>query len=363
MISLALTQHDQLNCAVVLHENRVTDLYIHNPQNPHLVTALVSGKVTRLLTGGRTGFVKFLDQEGYVPRLHNVKTGDLLLLSVLSAKTADKAPEMSMDVRLPGRFLIFLPHSSGIQFSKRLAPEQIVALQAPLQQLSNVGRGGWIVRSAAAHAKTTVILHEAAYLVAQERLLPQKAEKPKDDLVLPPLTPLQQAIINHGAEVDEIILPKGPAELEWLEKFAPDLSSKIKTGSLPAAVDLDAVLLHISRDRVTVGTGAWIQIERTKALTVIDVNGGEVTNHFQTNLQAVEVAAHELRLRNIGGMVVIDTIRLYEREQKEEVLQKLRQSSAHDPAGLEILGYSRMGLIECIRHARSPAVMDVVRKV
>ena len=363
MSDIFITRHDDLLLALIADRNRVTDLYIHNPARPALVSAIVCAKVVRVLQGGKSGFVKLPDgQDGFIGSLQGAKAGDFLALSVKSDKTSDKDAELTKDIRLLGRCLIFLPHGKGIQFSKRLAKNAQDKLAKPLRDLADAGKGGWIVRHAAAVATTDLIVQEANYLVAQAKRF-DEAPKNKAAILVPSYTFYQQAIINHSLFAQSVFVAEKQllAEIkDWLADFAPDLLPRLRAGSLPAHTDPDEIIEALQSTRVDMEKGAWLSIERTKAMTVIDVNGGDATSHLQINMQAVEEIARQIRLRNLGGMIVADVIRLPEPAQREKVLEKLKQLTADDPSPVDVLGYSRLGLVEMVRHARSAPNMDTI---
>jgi ribonuclease E/ribonuclease G len=165
---------------------------------------------------------------------------------------------------------------------------------------------------------------------------------------------------DYGVPGPEAIVVSGRiaerAIRAWCEAFAPDLLARIETsgGGLFDAYDLYASLEALADVRVPLGDGASLVIERTEALTAVDVNAGNARNVLSVNLAAVREIARQLQLRHIGGIVVIDFISMERQRDRAQIAAALESALADDPARTDILPMSAFGLIEMTRERRGP---------
>ncbi|HLG88805.1 MAG TPA: ribonuclease E/G, partial [Alphaproteobacteria bacterium] len=179
---------------------------------------------------------------------------------------------------------------------------------------------------------------------------------------LPAPDAARRLLRDHGLPAPDGIRVAGPAAsksvLRWCEAFAPSLLSRIEQHSGAGALfdlhDVDSAVDALAQPRVPLPGGASLIIERTQALTAIDVNSGSEANALAVNLAAAQEIARQLRLRHIGGIVVIDFISLPRAEDRSRTEVALAAALASDPARTQILPMSRLGLVELSRERRGP---------
>ena len=300
--------------------------------------------------------------------------GEPVVVQIKREASGTKAAVVTMDLTLPGRWLIHTPMMPGFTVSRRLAePRQRAELRAKMVSAiaaapDSCRQGGFIIRAVAATAEAAVVLHEAAALVrmmqtwlaANTGLLPA--------LLYPGLmAPVRVLVDCPMIPVNKIHVEDRVAEAglrDWAGSFAPDLEDRI-VGVRPGVglfemADLDGVIHNLTAKRVELPGGGWLMIERTQALWVIDVNGAERGDLAAVNAAAAAVIAKQIRLRNMGGMIIVDFITPNGASARRVLTDRLSALVADDPAGVEVYGMSRLGLMEMTRVRRGPPLQDVV---
>ena len=384
-----------LTRAAVLSGGRLTDLYIDHAERPSLLGHVFLGRVERIATGldgafvdlgtGKSGLLSALDARGPKgrpkakgERIGNLlRTGQTVLVQVKADATGAKGPSLTMDITLPGRFLVHAPLGRDVAVSKRLGsgPERAELAR----RVQDVASGaGWIVRAGAATASDGLLAAESDALHLAWRQIRDAAEQGGGPaLLLPGPDATRRALIEHGAAtpsriiVDDAALARDLAG--WCADRAPDLEGRVEPfdSRLLAAPsdgrqrlfdlrDLDAEIETLLGTRVPLSGGGSLVIERTEAMTVVDVNAGERGNPLDVNLEAAAEIARQLRLRNAGGIVVVDFVNMRNRGDAERLLAVLSRAVEDDPAQTQVYGLSKLGLVEMTRARRGTALADLL---
>ena len=384
-----------LTRAAVLSGGRLTDLYIDHAERPSLLGHVFLGRVERIATGldgafvdlgtGKSGLLSALDARGPKgrpkakgERIGNLlRTGQTVLVQVKADATGAKGPSLTMDITLPGRFLVHAPLGRDVAVSKRLGsgPER-AELARRVQDIAS--GAGWIVRAGAATASDGLLAAESDALHLAWRQIRDAAERGGGPaLLLPGPDAPRRALIEHGAAtpsriiVDDAALARDLAG--WCADRAPDLEGRVEPfdARLLAAPsdgrqrlfdlrDLDAEIETLLGTRVPLSGGGSLVIERTEAMTVVDVNAGERGNPLDVNLEAAAEIARQLRLRNAGGIVVVDFVNMRNRGDAERLLNALSRAVEDDPAQTQVYGLSKLGLVEMTRARRGTALADLL---
>lgn len=360
---------------------RLSDLYLDRTDRPALAGAVVAGRVDRIqaglnaafvdLGGGAMGMLPAQDVRGITggtspdggpPRIGRLlRAGQTVLVQVKAEGVGGKAAPLTMDVSLPGRFLIHVPHSGGLSVSKRLGDAR-EALARRAETL--IGAAGWIVRASALTADDCDLVHEAQALAALWRRIGEGGASPA--VRLPPPGALTRALVEHGAGPVRRIAAEDDglfaAAQGWVESLAPALAGVVERAppGLFETVDLDSELAVLAGRRVPLPGGACLVIDRTEALTVIDVNAGERGNPMDVNRDAAAEVARQLRLRNIGGIVIVDFLNMRAKGEGERLLRTLSQAVAGDPVQTQVYGVSKLGLVEMTRARRGITLADAL---
>ncbi|OYQ33720.1 ribonuclease E [Niveispirillum lacus] len=378
---LLIDQRGPLRRCAMLSDGILTDLALDHTERLGWLGAIVLGRVTRVVAGLDAAFVEFGDSiPGFLsaadirPSRRDARIGQLLrtgqiVIAQVKADAHDgKGAVLTMDLSLPGRFLVHTPLGGGIHISKRLGkgPE----VQALRQRLSATlpNQGGWIVRAEALLADPALVLGEAEALVADAYQVQRASGGTTPTTLLPAPDAIRRALVELPRDGLMEIAVEGPEMLAAVKAtamaLAPDLLPLIAPhkGARPLfdQGDVDSAIAALTDRRVDLGQGGSLVIDRTEALTVIDVNGGERGNPLTTNLDACMEIARQLRLRNVGGIVVVDFVNMSRAGDREAVIQRLSSAVADDPVATHVYGMSRLGLAEVTRARRGPPVTNLL---
>ena len=380
-VELLVDRNGPFTRAAVLAGGRLTDLHIDRADRSSLVGAVFLGRVERIVTGldaafidlgtGKPGLLGVRDARGPKGRVERIgtllRTGQPVVVQVKADAFGAKGPTLTMDVTLPGRFLVHAPLGRGITVSKRLGggPQRAELLR---RIESAVVGEGWIVRAGAASIDPGLIVVEADTLAVAWRTIEAAALGAAPALLRPAHDAPRRALVEAGANRPDAILADGP-ELardlaRWCDVEAPDLAPLLRRHDGPPGLfemrDLDQAIAELAGTRVPLGGGASLVIERTEAMTVIDVNAGERGNALDVNLEAAAEIARQLRLRNVGGIVVVDFVNMKGRGDGERLLTALARAVEDDPAQAQVYGLSKLGLVEMTRNRRGVALADLL---
>jgi ribonuclease E/ribonuclease G len=329
--------------AAMMADGRLQAIEIDRADRPSLMGAVVAAKVVRAIPGLGTilamadGTELLLEREKTPP-----VSGAMVTVQVTKAARGEKLATATRAIALTGRALIYLPLENGIKFSRRLTLDES-GRAAIAAQLAGT-EGGWIVRRTAGLADPVDLAAEIANLPSGSA--PNAFARLACDYSLPP----PDRILVDG------LAAKRTAE-RWCAAFAPSLLPRIES---EAAVfdryDLDSAIEVLADARVKLPGGGSLIIEPTEALTVIDVNSGSDSNILNVNLEAISEIGRQLRLRHIGGIVVIDFISMAKPRDRDTVMAALDAALADDPAQTHILPMSAFGLVEMTRERRGPGL-------
>ncbi|MEN0035614.1 MAG: ribonuclease G [Cellvibrio sp.] len=375
---------------VALVENGVVqEFYIERSHGESYVGNIYKGKVVRVLPGmqaafvdiglERTGFIHAADMmpeppEGEVRRAEVpdirtlVREGQTLLVQVAKDPISTKGARLTTHLTLSSRYLVYMPNSSHIGVSTRIEDEQErerlrQAVEAEVAE-QNI-RGGFIVRTVAESAEIEAITADIPFLrqlwddlSAKLPSLGVPAELHRDmPLYLRALRDMARAPIDR-VRVDSRLTWQQMQE--FAAKYAPQLVELIElySGDRPL-LELYGVEEEIHRalePRVPLKSNGYLIIEQTEAMTTVDVNTGAFVGHrnleetiFKTNLEAASSIARQLRLRNLGGIIILDFIDMKDPEHQRQVLRTLEKALEKDHAKTRITGVSELGLVEMAR--------------
>lgn len=282
----------------------------------------------------------------------------------------DKITQVSMDITLPGRYLIYGVMMQENQISSRVRGDKLrKQMQDMLDKLDDLK--GFILRSAAADMQTEILRREAnilkniwlqieQFFEGQETALialgPDSIQRTLSDKATNPIDRIEVVTLDHFAQVED-----------WCSVFAPDLMTKITPLELDDAAqdlalfeyrDILGQVEALFHDYVLLPSGANIIIQDTAALTAIDVNsGGDKRSHLTINIDATKEIARQMRLRNLGGIVLVDFLKMNKKDEKT-LLGILKDQTFLDPCTVQIHGFTKLGLAEITRKRRTAPLID-----
>jgi ribonuclease G len=294
-----------------------------------------------------------------------LKEGQEVLVQVSKEPLGTKGARLTSHITLPGRHLVFMPTMDHIGISRRIEDEKERArLKKIMQQLSPPGEG-FIVRTVSEKAPREKLKSEMEFLTKLWANIQKRKETASAPSILhKELTITLKAVRDlFTKEIDRLVIDSREeyqSIMEFIETFAPNLrySIELYEGREPI-FDAYGIEMEINRaleKKIWLKSGGYIVIESTEALTVIDVNTGSYVGKrnleetiVKTNLEAVKEIAYQMRLRNIGGLIVIDFIDMNREADKEKIFLALKEALEKDKAKTTVLKMSELGLIEMTR--------------
>ncbi|NOY62287.1 MAG: ribonuclease G [Gammaproteobacteria bacterium] len=298
------------------------------------------------------------DGEGDITKL--LHEGQKVLVRVIKDPLGTKGARLTTHISIPSRYLVFMPHSSGVGVSHKIECE---AERQRLKEMLESAEGGYIVRTAAEGADD--LEADRAFLNKLWQEMQEKAKTAQVGTVVYEDLPLAVRTMRDqvGAGIDKVRVDSRESHqrlLSFAQKFLPEMESRIEhyPGERPI-FDLYSVEDEIQKAlerKVQLKSGGHLVIDQTEALTTVDVNTGAFVGHrnlaetiFKTNLEAAQAIARQLRLRNLGGIIIIDFIDMEEETHKQLVLQELEKNLERSHARCSISGVSGLGLVEMTR--------------
>ena len=316
------------------------------------------------------------------PRIEEVlRPGQTILCQVTKNPIGAKGARLTQEVSLPGRFAVLVPNSTTFGISKRLGDNERRRLRRIVDEVRPSGHG-LIVRTAAEGATAEELARDVASLLEQWRTIEAEAARSDQPRLLYKEPDLAVRLLREelNAEYRSVIIDD-PALFEQVRHYvaavSPDLAERVEyydigVEPLPLFERFHVhEQLHKALDRkVWLPSGGSLIIERTEALTVIDVNTGKNVGKtnleetvYRNNLEAAEEVARQLRLRDIGGIIVIDFIDMEIRENRDKVASALRSALARDKTRTQVGDISDLGLVEMTRKRISEGLIESLSTV
>jgi len=366
----------------------VQELLVERAASRGLVGNIYMGKVARVLPGMQSAFVEiglpraaFLhvadiwdnrgEQGSFTKPIEKVLAeGQPLLVQVLKDPIGTKGARLSTQVSIAGRLLVYLPHDPHIGISQRIEGEGgRQALRERLRELLPADeKGGFIVRTLAESAGEDELRADIDYLRSLWRVIRERsggcAGGAQPQLLYQDLS-LAERVLRDMVSADTARVVVDSREnfqklAAFAETYVPKLRGKLEhyTGERPL-FDLYNVETEIERAlsrRVELKSGGTLVIDQTEAMTTIDVNTGGFVGRsnfddtvFKTNLEAAQAIARQLRLRNLGGIIIVDFIDMDTDEHRSAVLDELKRALASDRTRMTVSGFTALGLVEMTR--------------
>jgi ribonuclease G len=373
----------------------VQELLVERAASRGLVGNVYMGKVARVLPGMQSAFVEiglpraaFLHvadiwehREAVKPIEKVLEEGQPILVQVVKDPIGSKGARLSTQVSIAGRLLVYLPHDTHIGISQRIGDEGgRQALRDRLRELLPADeKGGFIVRTLAESAAEDELRADVEYLRSLWRVIRERSGlcsgTAKPQLLYQDLSLAERVLRDMvGADTERVVVDSRE-NFQKLAAFAdtymPKLRGKIEhyTGERPL-FDLYNVETEIERAlsrRVELKSGGTLVIDQTEAMTTIDVNTGGFVGRsnfddtvFKTNLEAAQAIARQLRLRNLGGIIIVDFIDMDSEEHRAAVLEELKRALARDRTRMTVSGFTALGLVEMTRKRTRESLAHVL---
>jgi ribonuclease G len=367
----------------VVANGQLEEFYIERPQDKTIVGNIYKGKIEAVLPSIGAAFVDIgLPKKGFLylseiesafesldtpkqltPR--EIKKGQEVLVQVVKEAFGTKGPRLSTQIGLAGRYLVLLPSDSQIGVSRRIEDdEERKRLRLTLGELKLPRDVGFIVRTAASGKSKQELARDAQFLLKLWKRLQKIIERKSAPALIYEEYDLTLRAIRDSFtdDVSKLIVDSKPEYyrvMRFMKTFLNYLTKKVELyrgSNLFEDKDIERQINRIFDSHVYLKSKAYIIIEPTEGLVVIDVNSGgfkkkmsQEEAHFLVNCEAAVEVARQLILRDLGGIIVIDFIDMEKESHRREVLNILKKALSRDKAKYDILGISKFGLVEMTR--------------
>jgi ribonuclease G len=378
----------------------VAELYVERRGRRSIVGNIYKGKVDNVLPGLEAAFVDIgLARNGFLhvdeimlpggeaaPRRGRgrgrkinelLKSGQEIIVQVVKDPLKTKGARLSMNVSIAGRYLVYAPQGSGVGVSRRLTDKERERLRKMVERTYD-GPGGLIVRTAAHGAKKADFVREIDYLHKLNEVLERRAESAKAPALVFQeadlsvrvlrdvfLSDFERAVIDSQQQYDRVT--------KFFQRTAPELVGGVELYNDPKPLfekwNIEEAISSTLRRRIDLPSGGYLMIDYAEALTVIDVNSGSFTGRgkggleetiTRVNTEAAEEVVRQLRMRDIGGIIVIDFIDMARSRNREKVLQTLRRALDADKSKSYVVEVSPLGLVEMTRQNVTDGVREIL---
>lgn len=373
----------------LLRDGRLAEYGVERADAASLVGNIYLGRVTRVVPSidaafvdcgvGRTGFLAGPDgPPGDGPLARRVQEGQALLVQINRDPVGEKGPRVTSRLSIAGRLLVLCPGASGVAVSRRITdPEERQRLTRPVQGATGAAEASVIIRTAAEGCEIKDLNDDIETLLEIWRDIQAKANSATAPVRLKAeLGPVERALRDKVAGTRGDIVIDDRTAMTQARAFAadhfPEALDRLKRheGASPLfrSYDLEDEIESLCEPRVALPIGGALTIQATEALTVIDVDSaghtGRAASNAQgavaINLEAAGEVARQLRLRDIGGPIVVDFIGMPDGASNERVVDALAQATRADPAPVRIADMSAFGMVEMTRKRMRPSIADLL---
>ncbi|MBV8430488.1 MAG: Rne/Rng family ribonuclease [Solirubrobacterales bacterium] len=384
---------------------RVAELYLERRGNRSIVGNIYKGRVDNVLVGLEAAFVDIgLEKNGFLhvdeivlpgvdaPRRGRgsgrdgrdiadlLKPGQEIVVQVVKDPLKTKGARLSMELTIAGRYMVYAPYGEGVGVSRRLDEKERERLRKEAAKLDLRG-GGAIIRTAAQGAKRADLERELLYLFKLNEVLQKRVEESKAPALVFQEADLSVRVVRDifSAEFERAYVddPKQQHRLvSFFTRTAPELVDRVELWDseepLFEAFGVEQVLDSTLQRRIDLPSGGYLVIDYAEALTVIDINTGSFIGRgkgarledtiTKTNLEAADEVVRQLRLRDIGGIIVIDFIDMARARNRDAVLKALRAALDEDRTKTFVVEISPLGLVEMTRQNVTEGVREIMTR-
>ena len=386
LVSNKIVIAERDNIAAVIEKGKVAEFYVHRgeiilgdvylAQVENILPSIEAAFVN--VGSDKMGFLHAQDVMGKGALQDKLKPKQKIVVQVVKEPVGHKGPRVTTEISLPGRFLVLMPNEPGINVSKKItSAKERARLKSIVNLLKPVGVGV-IVRTEAEGQSESDIQEDLEILLEKWNNIITSAESLTPPSLLYRDQDLLYRVIREACneETQEIVVDTAFA-LNRVQNILQNwhmnknINVTLYKGSEPllVAMDIHKEIKAALQMKVNLPSGGYLFIQTTEALTVIDVNSGKFTNSatqdetiLKTNIEAVHEIARQLRLRNIGGMIIIDFIDMTNRVDKLAMMEELEMAVEADKAKPQVGQLSDLGLVEMTRHRQGQAISEIFAK-
>jgi ribonuclease G len=391
--------------ATASSDYKVAELYLERRGSRSIVGNIYKGRVDNVLAGLEAAFVDIgLEKNGFLhvdeivlpgveaPRRGRggtrdgrqitdmLKPGQEIVVQVVKDPLKTKGARLSMDLTIAGRYMVYAPYGEGVGVSRRLDEKERERLRKEAAKLELDGAGA-IIRTAAQGAKRADLERELVYLFKLGEVLQKRVAETQAPALVFQEADLSVRVVRDIFSADfERAIVDDPKQhhrlLSFFSRTAPELVEHVELWEedtpLFEAFGVEDVLASTLSRRIDLPSGGYLMIDYAEALTVIDVNSGSFIGRgkgarledtiTKTNLEAADEVVRQLRLRDIGGIIVIDFIDMARARNRDAVLKTLRKALNEDRTKTFVVEISPLGLVEMTRQNVTDGVREIMTR-
>lgn len=387
------------NRVAILEDGVLAEFLIERPDEGRRAGNIYRGKVENVLPGMQAAFIDigeeknaFLYIDDVLPKEGDSENGeavknssiqDLLhegqdiVVQMIKEPIGTKGPRVVTQITIPGRYLVLVPAVDYIGISRRIEDEAERERLKSIVASFKASGVGLIVRTAAEGVEGAELQSDYEFLVNVWEKIKKKTKKgPCPALLYRDHDFLYRILRDYlSKDVNRLLIDENDTyskALELVKTLAPSLKNRVQlyNGAAPLfeVFNVESQVEKALRRKVWLECGAYLVFDQTEALTVIDVNTGKFTGTtcledtvFQTNLMAAAEIAHQIRLRNLAGIIIVDFIDMRSDEERNQVIARLEEEFARDKVKANILGFTSLGLLELTRKKVRQSLREILQ--
>ncbi len=381
----------------VLEDGKPVELYVERPLRQRLVGNIYNGTVENVLPGMQAAFVSIGEERNaflYVddipqpedgsgkgsrlPIQRLVHAGEAIMVQVMKESFGSKGARLTANITLPGRYLVFMPGPSYVGVSRRIkSQEERDRLKTIVEEIKP-SHAGVIIRTAAEGADAENLENDVQFLSGLWEKIQSSFQQEKSTALLHQDVALIYRIVRDlfNDKIGQFIIDNKQEYkkvLEILDYLSPHLKKRVvhyrQKEPIFERYHIEEEIERSLNRMVWLKSGGYLVFDQTEALTVIDVNTGKYIGKnnleqtiFKTNMEATGEVARQIRLRDIGGIIIIDFIDMNTEEHRQQVLEKLREHMSRDRTKSQVLGITHLGLVEIARKKVRQGIAAVMQQ-
>ncbi|WP_144391483.1 ribonuclease G [Pleionea sediminis] len=367
----------------VIENGMLQELLIERSHSKGLVGNIYKGKVKRVLPGMQAAFVDiglersaFLHVSEILPQhepdeeltddiTQLLREGQEIIVQVIKDELGSKGARLTTHTTVPSRYLVLMPKNSHVGVSQRIEDENERNRLKDILNENEDDEQGYIIRTAAEGAREQELRRDVSFLQKLWNRIQGRIQTARCPALIYEDLSIELRIVRDmvASKVEKIRIDSEEVyqkTKQFVKEFVPELEERLEVyhGGRPLfdVFNVEDEIQKALHRQVPLKSGGYLIIDQTEAMTTIDVNTGAFVGHrnleetiFRTNLEAASALARQLRLRNLGGIIIIDFIDMKEEEHKRQVLRTLEKALEHDHAKTQITEVSSLGLVEMTR--------------